>query len=71
MKALLWIGLLVLILGVVSLVVPIPRSERSGVNVGGVSVGIETRHEEKTPPVVSAAMILVGAGLMIAGKRKS
>ena len=71
MNALFWIGLLVLILGVVSLVVPIPRSERSGVSVGGVSVGIETRHDEKTPPVVSAAMILVGAGLMIAGKRKS
>ena len=71
MKALFWIGLLVLILGVVSLAVPIPRSERSGVSVGGVSVGIETRHDERTPPVVSAAMILVGAGLMIAGKRKS
>lgn len=47
MKALFWIGLVVLILGIASLVVPIPRSEREGINVGGVSVGIETQHDEK------------------------
>ena len=71
MKALFWIGLVVLILGVVSLVVPIPRNERDGVNVGGVSIGVETRHDEKVSPIVSAVMILGGAGLMIAGKGKS
>ena len=71
MKALFWIGLVVLILGVVSLVVPIPRNERDGVTIGGVSIGVETKREEKTPPIVSAAMILVGAGLMIAGKKSS
>jgi hypothetical protein len=71
MKVLFWIGLVLLILGVVSLVVPIPRNQRNGVNVGGVSIGIETRHDEKVPPVVSAVMILGGAGLMIAGKRKA
>jgi hypothetical protein len=36
MKVLFWIGLVVLILGLVSLVVPIPRSEREGFTVGGV-----------------------------------
>jgi hypothetical protein len=71
MKALFWIGLVVLILGIVSLVVPIPRNERDGVNVGGVSIGVETRHDEKVSPIVSAVMILGGAGLMIAGKGKS
>ena len=50
MKALFLIGLVVLILGVVSLVVPIPHSEKSGVSVGGVSLGVETRHEEKDTP---------------------
>lgn len=70
MKALFWIGLAVLILGVVSLVVPIPRHEREGFSAGGVSVGIETRHEEKAPPYVSAAMILGGIGAMVAGKKK-
>lgn len=70
MKALFWIGLVLLILGVVSLLVPIPRNERDGVNVGGVTIGIETRHDEKLSPIVSSVMILGGAGLMIAGKGK-
>jgi hypothetical protein len=71
MKPLFWIGLVVLILGIVSLVVPIPRNERDGVNIGGVSIGIETKHNERISPIVSAVMILGGAGLMIAGKGKS
>ncbi len=71
MKALFWIGLVVLIAGIASLLVPIPRQEREGLKVGGVSIGVETRHEEKVSPIVGAAMILGGAGMMIAGKRKS
>jgi hypothetical protein len=69
-KALFWVGLATLILGVVSLIVPIPRSEREGVKVGGLSIGVETRHDEKAPPFVSAIMILGGAGMLVAGKRK-
>ena len=71
MKAFFWIGLVVLILGIVSLVVPIPHSEREGVNVGGVSLGVETRHEEKVHPVLSAVMILGGLGAMAVGKGRS
>ena len=70
MKALFWIGMVVLILGIVSLVMPIPRNEREGFKVGGVSVGVETRHEEKVSPLVSAVMILGGVGTMVAGKMK-
>ena len=70
MKILFWIGLVLLIMGVVSLFVPIPRNERDGVNIGGVSIGIETRHDETVPPIVSAVMILGGVGLMIVGKVK-
>ena len=51
MKALFWIGMVVLILGIVSLVVPIPRNEREGFKAGGMSVGVETRHEEKVSPL--------------------
>ena len=71
MKALLWVGLALLILGGASLFVPIPQHERDGVKIGGVSIGVETRHDEKAPPLVSAVMILGGVGLMIAGKGKS
>ena len=71
MKALFFIGLIVLILGVVSLVVPIPHSEKEGISVGGVSLGVVTRHEEKVHPALSAVMILGGLGAMAAGKGKS
>ena len=71
MKGFMWIGLVVLILGIASLVVPIPRNQRDGVKVGGLSIGVETKHDEKVPPLVSAMLILGGAGLMIAGKVKS
>ena len=36
MKALFWIGLVVLILGLVSLAVPIPRTEKNGVKAAGI-----------------------------------
>lgn len=62
---------MLLILGAASVVVPIPRNEREGIKVGGVSIGVETRHDDKTPPLVSAVIILAGAGLMVAGKRKN
>jgi hypothetical protein len=62
--------LVVLILGIVSLVVPIPHSEREGLTVGGVSLGVETRHDEKLSPALSAVMILGGLGAMVAGKWK-
>ena len=71
MKALFWIGVVVLVLGIVSLVVPIPRSEREGFKAGGISIGVETQHSERLSPIVSGVMILAGAGMMITGKRRS
>ena len=71
MKALFWIGMVVLIVGIASLFVPIPHNEREGFKAGDVSVGIETRHEDKVSPYVSAAIILGGAGMMVVGRTKS
>lgn len=71
MKALFWIGLVVLILGIVSFVVPIPRNERQGFKAGGMSIGVETQHKEKVPPYVGVVMILGGVGLLVAGKMRS
>jgi hypothetical protein len=71
MKAFFWIGLLILILGIVSLVVPMPHRDREGVTVGGVSLAVETRTEEKITPVVSAALIAGGLIALVASRRKS
>ena len=71
MKALFAVGLVILILGVASLFVPIPQKERSGVEVGGVSLGVETTHKETVSPIVSGVLILAGAAMMIGGKRRN
>lgn len=71
MKALFVVGLVILILGIVSLFVPLPHTENHGVKAGDLSIGVQTRHDEKVSPIVSAVMILGGAGMMIAGGRAS
>ena len=71
MKILFWIGIVVLVLGGLSLVIPIPRSEHAGIQAGGMHMGVQTNYSEKVSPIVSAVLILGGAGMIIAGKHKS
>lgn len=68
MKPMFWIGIVLLVLGVASLVVPIPRSEREGMSAGGMSVSVQTQHSERVSPIISAVLILAGAGVMYAGR---
>ena len=69
MKALLLVGVVVLVLGVISFFVPFPHSEHHGVSLGDAHVGVTTHDDERIPPVVSVVLIVAGAGLMIAGRR--
>ena len=69
MKALLWIGVVLVVLGVVSLFVPIPQSEKHSMEAGGVKVSVQTRTDEKVSPLVSAALIVAGALMAAAGSR--
>lgn len=71
MKPLFWVGLILLVLGIASFFVPLPGRQRDSVQIGGMSLGIETRHDEKTPPAVGAIVIVAGAALLIAGRRRS
>jgi hypothetical protein len=69
-KILFWVGLVLVVLGLLSLVVPIPHNEREGFSAGGMSVGIQTQHSERVSPIISALLILAGAGMMVAGKSR-
>ena len=71
MKILFLFGLALIVLGLLSLVIPIPHNERQGISAGGVSVGVQTQHSEKFSPIISAVMILAGAGMMVAGKTRT
>ena len=69
MKPLMLVGLVVLVLGVLSFFVPFPHSEHHGVRVGDAHVGITTHDDQRVPPVMSIVLVVVGAGLMIAGNK--
>jgi hypothetical protein len=69
MKILLYAGLLVVVLGIASLVVPIPRTETHGIKAGDVNIGVKTSHSERVSPIVSAVLIAGGIALAIAGAR--
>jgi hypothetical protein len=59
----------VLILGIASFLVPMPHSENHGIKAGDMSIGVQTTHNEKVSPIISAVLVLGGAGMMIAGGR--
>jgi hypothetical protein len=69
MKALMLVGVVLVVLGIVSFFVPLPHSEHRGVNLGDAHVGITTHDDEKVAPAVSIVLVVVGAGLMIAGRK--
>jgi hypothetical protein len=69
MKILLVVGLLVLVLGVVSLFVAFPHTEKQGINAGPINMKVETQHDEKLSPMLSAVLIIGGAGLAVVGAR--
>jgi hypothetical protein len=71
MTPLRWIGAAVLIMGILSLFVPIPQRERHGITVGDLSLGVVTQSDEKVPAALSAVMILGGLGALALGGRRS
>ena len=69
MKVLLFIGLILVVLGIASLVVPIPHTQTEGIKVGDAKFGVQTSHSERVAPVVSIVLIAGGIALSIAGAR--
>jgi hypothetical protein len=68
MKVVMLIGVVVLVLGILSFVVPFPHYRHHGFRVGDSRVGVTTERDEKLPPAAGVVLIVVGAGLMISGK---
>ena len=70
MKGLTWIGLALVILGVLSFVVPIPHQEDHSMRIGDAKIGVQTNHSERVPPLLSGVLVLGGVVAMAAGSRK-
>jgi len=71
MKALPLVGVLLLVLGVLSFVVPIPHSENHGVKIGDAKISVETQSSDKLPPAVGIVLLAGGVVALILGLRKT
>jgi len=71
MKPLAIVGLIVLVLGIASLFVGLPRTESHGVKVGDASIGVQTKTSERIPVVASVALIVAGGVVTAMGMKKA
>ena len=69
MKIVLILGALLIIFGVASFFVGIPRTETNGIKVGDASIGVQTRHTERIPTAGSIALVIGGIVLVAVGAR--
>jgi hypothetical protein len=70
MKALFVVGLVVAVLGILSFFVPVPHTERHGLDAGDIHVGVNTHRDEMLPPYVGVILIAVGGGLIVASRKR-
>jgi hypothetical protein len=69
MKAVLVVGLILLVLGILSFFVGIPRTENNGIKVGGAEIGVQTKHTDRIPQAGSIALVVGGIVLLAVGAR--
>jgi hypothetical protein len=65
------IGVLLLVLGLLSFVVPVPHSENHGVKIGDTKIGVQTQSSEKLPPAVGIVLLAGGVFALVLGSRKT
>jgi uncharacterized membrane protein len=71
MKALPLVGVLLLVLGILSFVVPVPTHEKHGLKIGDAKISVQTENTEKLPPAVGIVLVAGGVVAMILGLRKA
>jgi hypothetical protein len=67
MRALFWLGLVILLLGVASFFVALPEKHSEGVRIGDAKIGVEATEHHKLPPWAGGVLIAGGVVMMIAG----
>jgi hypothetical protein len=65
------VAILLLVLGALSFVVPVPHSEDHSVKIGDAKLGVQTEHSEKLPPVVGIVLLAGGVLALVFGGRKA
>ncbi len=57
MKGLTMVGIILLVVGLLAFVVPIPHKEDHGVKIGDAKIGVQTEHSDRLPPAVAGSMV--------------
>ena len=71
MRNLTYVGVLLLMLGALAFVVPIPHREDHGVKIGDTKIGIRTESSEKLPSPVGVVLLAGGVLALVVGLRKT
>jgi hypothetical protein len=61
MKKIALVAVLLVVLGALSFIAPIPRRENHEVQIGDTKIGIQTENTEKLPPQRSVSFLSLGA----------
>jgi len=69
MRILVLASLFLVVLGIASLVVPIPQTETHGIKAGAMTISVPTSHGERVSPIISAVLIIGGIALDLARVR--
>jgi hypothetical protein len=70
MKAISLIGAVLLLLGVLSFVIPIPHKETHNLKIGDAKFGVQTEESQRLPIAASVTMVGAGALLLVVGLQK-
>jgi len=71
MKGLAIVGVLLVVLGLLSFLVPVPHREDHSLKIGDAKIGVQTETNQKLPPAVGIVLVAGGVIALIVGMRKN
>ncbi len=71
MKVLPLVGVLLLVLGILSFIVPVPSRETHSVKIGDAKIGVQTEDSQKLPPAAGITLLAGGVVALVFGLRKT
>jgi hypothetical protein len=66
-----FLGVILLLLGLLAFVVPVPHSENHDIKIGDTNIGVQTRHSKNLPPAVGIVLLAGGVLTLALGVRKT